>query len=79
MICCYQARSQEVRLPPPNSESSTNNFHVNQAFDVLAKEMRQCKSKKLLKKTILLQLLVKSDQSSTVCQLPIINQTLCIV
>jgi len=33
----------------PNSESNTNNFQVNQHFDVLVKEMRQCKSTKLLK------------------------------
>jgi len=37
-------------IAPPNSESSTNNFQVNQAFDVQAKEMRQCKSTKLHKK-----------------------------
>jgi len=48
-------------LPPPNSESSTSNFQVNQAFDVQAKEMSQCKSTKLLKKTILFQLLVEPD------------------
>jgi len=41
--------------------------------------MRQCKSTKLLKKTILLQFLVEPGQSSLVCQLPVINQTLCIV
>jgi len=37
--------------------------------------MRQCKSTKLLKKTILLQLLVEPDQSSMVYQFPMINQT----
>jgi len=37
--------------------------------------MRQCKSAKLLKKTILLQLLVDPDQSSMFCQFPMINQT----
>ena len=35
---------------PPNSERSTNNFQINQAFDAKAKEMRQCNSMKLLKK-----------------------------
>jgi len=43
-------------IATPNSESSTNNFQVNQAFDVSAKEIRQCKSPKLIKKTILFQL-----------------------
>ena len=41
--------------------------------------MRQCNSTKLLKKPILLQLLVEPGQNSMVYQLPIINQTLCIV
>jgi len=41
--------------------------------------MRQYKSTKLLKKTILLQLLVETDQSSMVYQFPMINQALCIV
>ena len=40
--------------------------------------MRQCKSTTLLK-PILLQLLVEPDQDSMVCQLPVINQTLCIM
>jgi len=67
------------QLPPLNSESSTNNFQVNQALDMKTKEMRQCNSTKLLKKTILLQLLVEPGQNSMVYQLPIINQTVCIV
>jgi len=33
----------------------------------------------MIKKTILLQLSVEPDQSSMVYQLPMINQTLCIV
>jgi len=41
--------------------------------------MRQCKSTKLLKKTILFQLLVETDQSSMVYQFSMISQTLCIV
>jgi len=48
-------------IAPSNSESSPSNFQVNQAFDVQAKEMSQCKSTKLLKKTILFQLLVEPD------------------
>ena len=76
----HQARSQEEgNCPPPNSESSTNNFQGYQAFDVQAKEMRQRKSTKLLEKPILLQLLVEHDQSSMVYQLHVINQTVCIV
>jgi len=41
--------------------------------------MRHCKSTKLLKKTITFQLLVELDQNSMVYQLPMINQTLCMV
>jgi len=41
--------------------------------------MGQRKLAKLLEKPILLQLLVEPDQSSTVYQLRMINQTLCIV
>jgi len=66
-------------IVPSNSESSTNNFQVNQAFDVKVKEMRQCNSTKLFKKNILLQHLVEPGQNSMVYQLPMINQTLCIV
>jgi len=36
-------------IAPSNSESSNNNFQVNQAFDMKSKEMRQCNSTKLLK------------------------------
>jgi len=43
------ARGAMGEISPPNSEISTNNFQVNQASDVQAKEMRQCKSTKLHK------------------------------
>jgi len=36
-------------IAPPNSESRTNNFQVNQDFGVQAKAILQCKSTKLLK------------------------------
>jgi len=39
--------------------------------------MRQCKSTKLLKKSILLQLLVEPEPSSMFYQLLMINQALC--
>jgi len=55
-----------VIAPPPNSESRTSNFQVNQDFGVQAKAIRQCKSRKLLKEPILLQLLDEPDQSSMV-------------
>jgi len=42
------ARGQWGQLPPPNSESCAKNFQVNQAFDVLAKEIFQGKSPKML-------------------------------
>jgi len=41
--------------------------------------MSQRKSTKLLKKPILLQLLIETDQSSMVYQFSMISQTLCIV
>jgi len=59
---------------PPNSEKLHHNFQVNQAFDVQVKEIRQCKSMKLLKEPILLQLLIEPDQSSMVHELSMINQ-----
>jgi len=48
-LTAIQARSQGGNAPFPNSESNTKIFQVNQAFDVQAKEIRQCKSTKLLK------------------------------
>jgi len=56
----------EAIAPPPNSESRTNNFQVNKSFGVQAKAIRQCKSTKLLKEPILLQLLDEPDQCSVV-------------
>jgi len=44
---------------------------------VLAKEILQCKSTKLLKQPFLLQPLVELDQSSVVYQLSTINEMLC--
>jgi len=51
---------------PPKAESRTNNFQVNQAFGLQAKAILQCKSTKLLKEPILLQLLIEPDQGGMV-------------
>jgi len=53
-------------IAPLNSASRTSNFQVNQAFGVQTKAIRQCKSTKLRKEPILLQLLDEPDQSSMV-------------
>jgi len=53
LVCSKQARSQGRAMgaiDPPNSESSANNFQGNQPLVMKAKEMRQCKSTKLIKK-----------------------------
>jgi len=58
-VAVRQARSYRGAMgtiAPPNSESITTNFQVNQAFDMKAKEMCQCNSRKLLKKPIPLHL-----------------------
>ena len=73
-----QARSQgggNGSNCPPNSQSCTKNFHVNQTFDVQAKEIFQRKSPKCLRN--LLHNLVEPDQITVVHQLSMINQTLC--
>jgi len=75
----WQERRQWGGNCPPNCESRTNNFQVNQAFGVQAKAILQCKSTKLHKEPILLQLLIEPDQGGMVYQLSMIYQTLRIV
>jgi len=52
---------------------------VNQAFDVYAKEIRQCKSRNYLKEPISLRRLVEPDQSNMIYRLSMINHMLCMV
>jgi len=77
-----QARRQEGdwgNCPRPWFQKVAQNFQVNQAFDVEAKKLLQCKSMKLLGVPILLQFLVEPDQSCTAYHFSMVNQTLCTV
>ena len=66
LFCTETSGHFVPKHPPPNSESRSNKFQVNQACGVQTKALRQCKSMKLLKEPILLQFLAEPDQSSTV-------------
>jgi len=65
--------------PSPIQKNRIKNFQVNKAFDVKAEKLYSANQRNCNEELILLQLLVKPDQSNMAFQLPMINHTLFIV
>jgi len=71
--------TQEGNCPPPIPKVAPAIFRLIKLLMCKPKKCVSTNQRNCLKKTILLQLLVETDQSSMVYQFPMINQTLCVV